>query len=322
VAPKPFIGIDLGGTSIRSVVALVGDGIPTITSRDERRTPRDGADAIIAAIVASANDAMRKANVSSRDVVAAGCSSPGPLDHVSGTVIETPNLVGFRDVRLAERLERGIGVKVFVDRDTCMAAIAEGLVGAARGAKDYVYVTVSTGVGGGIVSGGRMIRGATNTAGEIGHWPVGFQPDPGRAADEGIPRCGCGSFGCVEAFAAGSQLAAQYGVRDAAEVYAAAESGDARAGGLVIRAERALANLAVGLVNALNPSVIVVGGSVSEHQPEHVLEPMRRAVADRAFRAPARAVRLVPAALGPDVGMHGAVLEARERAAGRGDWFL
>jgi glucokinase len=301
---------------------MVGDGIPTITARDERRTPRDGADAIVNAIVASASDALRRANVSPSDVAAAGCSSPGPLDHVSGVVIETPNLVGFKDVRLAERLERGLGVKVFVDRDTCMAAIAEGLVGAARGAKDYVYVTVSTGVGGSIVSGGRMLRGATNTAGEIGHWPVGFQPDAGRAADDDIPRCGCGSFGCVEAFAAGSQLAAQYGARDAAEVYAKAESGDARAAGLVLRAERALANLAVGLVNVLNPSVIVVGGSIAEYQPEHVLEPMRRAIADRAFKAPARAARVVPAALGADVGMHGAVLEARERAAGRGDWFL
>ena len=301
---------------------MVGDGIPTITARDERRTPRDGADAIVSAIVASASDAMHQAKVDPHDVVAAGCSSPGPLDHVSGIVIETPNLVGFRDIRLAERLEQGLGVKVFVDRDTCMAAIAEGLVGAARGAKDYVYVTVSTGVGGGIVTGGRMVRGATNTAGEIGHWPVAFQLDPGHAADEGIPRCGCGSFGCVEAFAAGAQLAAQFGARDAAEVYVAAGSGDARASGLVLRAERALANLAVGIVNALNPSVIVVGGAISEHQPEHVLEPMRRAIADRAFKAPARAVRLGPAALGSDVGMHGAVLEARERAAGRGDWFL
>ena len=301
---------------------MVGDGIPTIVARDERRTPRDGADAIVSAIISSATEALRRANVSASDVVAAGCSSPGPLDHVSGIVIETPNLVGFRDVPLAARLERGLGVRVFIDRDTCMAAIAEGLVGAARGAKDYVYVTVSTGVGGGIVSGGRMVRGATNTAGEIGHWPVAFQLDAGRAADDGVPRCGCGSFGCVEAFAAGSQLAAQFGARDAVDVYAAAESGDARAAGLVLRAERALANLAVGLVNGLNPTVIVVGGAIAEHQPEHVIEPMRRAIADRAFKAPAGAVRLVPAALGADVGMHGDVLEARERAAGRGEWFL
>ena len=301
---------------------MVDDAIPTIISRDERRTPREGADAIITAIVASARDALRTASVQESDVVAAGCSSPGPLDHIRGRIIETPNLVGFRDIALAERLSDALRTRVYLDRDTCMAAIAEGLVGAARGAKDFVYVTVSTGVGGGIVSGGRMLRGVTNTAGEIGHWPVGFQPDPSRAASDDIPRCGCGSFGCVEAFAAGAKLAEQYGAKGASEVYAAAERGEPRAKGLIVRAERALANLAVGLVNALNPSVIVIGGAIAAHQPEHVIEPMRRAIAERAFAAPAAAVRIVPAALAADVGMLGAVLEARERASGTGDWFL
>jgi glucokinase len=117
-------------------------------------------------------------------------------------------------------------------------------------------------------------------------------------------------------------MAQHYGAKSASDVYAAADRGDARAQGVVVRAERALANLAVGLVNGRNPSMIVVGGSVAEHQPAHVIEPMQRAVAERAFKAPAAAVRLVPAALGADVGMHGAVLEARERASGRGDWFL
>jgi glucokinase len=320
---SPYLGIDLGGTQIRSVVAMVADdAIPSIIARDERNTPRDGADAIIAAIAASARDAMSRAKLGPRDIVATACSSPGPLDHITGVVHETPNLVGFRDIRLADRVAEGIGTKVFVDRDTCMAAIAEGLVGAARGAKDFVYVTVSTGLGGAIVSGGRMIRGATNTAGEIGHWPVGFQLDPARAPDEDVPRCGCGSYGCAEAFAGGSNIAQHYGANNASDVYAAADRGDARAKGIVIRAERALANLAVGLVNGLNPSVIVVGGSVAANQPGHVLVPMQRAISERAFKAPAAAVRLVPAALGADVGMHGAVIEARERAAGRGDWFL
>ena len=301
---------------------MVDDGVPQVVSRDQRATPREGADAIVAAIIASAREAMRRAGVEARQVVAAGCSSPGPLDHVSGVVLETPNLAGFRDIRLADRLSEGLGTAVFVDRDTCMAAIAEGLVGAAKGASDFVYVTVSTGVGGGVVSGGRMLRGGTNTAGEIGHLPVAFQLDATRPPDDDVARCGCGSYGCVEAFAAGSRMAAMYGARDASEVFAAADAGDARAALIVTRAERALANLAVGLVNVLNPAVIVVGGSVAEHQPEHVLDPMRRAIAERAFKAPAAAVRLVPAALGADVGMHGAVLEARERAAGRGAWFL
>ena len=237
-------------------------------------------------------------------------------------MLETPNLVGFRDIHLAERLAEGLGTKVFIDRDTCMAAIAEGMVGAARGAKDFVYVTVSTGVGGSIVSGGRMVRGVSNTAGEIGHFPVALQLDPSRPASDDLPLCRCGSYGCVEAFAAGSKMAEMYGAKDAGEVYAAAARGEERAIAVVTRAERALANLAVGLVNALNPSVIVVGGSIAEHQPGHVLEPMRRAISERAFKVPALAVRVEPAALGPDVGMLGAVLEARERAASRGAWFL
>ncbi|HEY6959977.1 MAG TPA: ROK family protein [Candidatus Limnocylindria bacterium] len=324
LSAKPYLGIDLGGTHIRSVVAMVEDtdSVPAIAARDERPTPRTGADDIIAEIAASANAALASAKISRRDVVAAGCSSPGPLDHATGIVHETPNLVGFRDVHLADRLSDALGTRVFVDRDTCMAAIAEGLVGAARGRTDFVYVTVSTGIGGSVVSGGRMLRGATNTAGEIGHWPVAFQLDPSRPADEAVPRCGCGSFGCVEAFASGSKMAEAFGSRDASDVFGALSKGDERARAIVVRAERALANLAVGLVNVMNPTVIVVGGSVAEYQPEHVLEPMRRAIAERAFRVASGAVRLLPAALGGDVGMHGAVLEARERSAGRGQWFL
>lgn len=300
---------------------VTDDARPTIVARDDRRTPRENADAVIREIVASAREVLRSAGVAASAVVAAGCSAPGPLDHVSGVVIQTQNLVGFDDVPLASRLSEGLGIRVFLDRDTCMAAIAEATVGAARGAKDFVYITVSTGVGAAIVSGGRMVRGASNTAGELGHFPVAFQVDPSRAADDGIPRCGCGSFGCVESFAAGANLAAQYGTSGAEDVYAAAAS-DERARRLIARAERALANLAVGVVNGLNPELIVIGGSIAEHQPAHVIEPMRRAVAERAFRAPAAAVRFVPATLGADVGMLGAVLEARERAAGRGDWFL
>ena len=105
-------------------------------------------------------------------------------------------------------------------------------------------------------------------------------------------------------------------------MYAKAAAGDARAAALVARAEAALENLAVGIVNALNPERIVVGGSVAEHEPAHVLEPMRRAIAERAFQVPAAAVAVVPSALGGDVSIIGAALAARDRAAGEGAWFL
>ena len=247
------------------------------------------------------------------EIAVGACSAPGPLDYRRGIVHEAPNLVGMIEFPLAERLSAGLdGLLVFVDHDTAMAAVGEAMAGSAVGVADFVYLTVSTGLGGKIVSGGRMLRGVRGTAGELGHFPVALEG----------PRCGCGSFGCAESFAAGRNLAEQFGAVDAERVYAAAASGDARAGALVARAEAALGNLAVGLANALNPSLIVVGGSVAEHQPVHVLEPMRRAIAARAFRVPASSVTVVPAALGADVGLLGSVLAARERAAGRGEWFL
>lgn len=275
------------------------------------------------ALADSARACARDAGIPLHELVAVGCAAPGPLDHRTGLVHEAPNLVGFKEFPLGARLSDALdGLTVFVDRDTAMAAVAEGAIGAARGMRDWIYITVSTGLGGTIVSGGRMLRGATNTAGEIGHWPVAFQLDPLRDAAADLPRCGCGTFGCAESFAAGRNMADAYGVADAAEVFAAAARGDERARTIVTRAERALANLAVGLVNVLNPALIVVGGSLADNQPVHVLETMRRAIAERAFRAPAAAVRVVPAALGGDVGMLGAVFAARERLSGRGEWFL
>lgn len=271
---------------------------------------------MVAALVESARAALAAAGAAIGDIAAAGLSAPGPLDHVTGVILTTQNIAGFVDANypLAARLATGLGgPPVFLDRDTVMAAIGEGTVGAAKGSRDFVYLTVSTGVGGAIVSGGRVVRGVTNTAGELGHVPVGLDPEV---------RCRCGSFGCVEAYAAGRNLAEAYGAADASVVYARAAAGDARAIALVARAEAALANLAVGIVNALNPERIVVGGSVAEHEAAHVLEPMRKAIAERAFKAPAAAVRVVPSALRGDVSIVGSALAARDRAGGTGQWFL
>jgi len=237
----------------------------------------------MAAIAESSRAALAAMGTTPRELAGAACSAPGPLNHLSGIVYDAPNINGFADVHLAAGLAKALGIdSVFVDRDTVMAAI------------------------------GRMLRGVGNIAGEIGHWPVALEG----------PRCGCGSYGCVESLAAGRFLAEAYGVDDAARVYAAAASGDARAVAILARAEAALGNLAITLVNGLNPSLIVIGGSIAEHEPAHTLEPMRRAIDTRAFRVAADAVRLVPPGLGRDVGMLGAVISARERLAGRGEWFL
>jgi glucokinase len=284
------------------------DDRPRILADETRPTPATGADDVIRALAETARAGLDRSRHTMRDIAAVGCSAPGPLDHERGLVHVAPNIPGFENVPLAERLSSALdGVPVFVDRDTVMAAIGEGTVGAARGVRDFVYVTVSTGVGGGIVSDGRIVRGATNTAGEIGHWPIALDGPP----------CGCGSFGCVESFAGGRNLAQRYGSRDAGDVFRAAHEGDRRAADLVAQLEAAMEALGVGLVNVLNPSLVVVGGGIAEHEPGHVLEPMRRGIRDRAFAVASAAVKVVPAALGADVGMIGAVVAARHRVAGR-----
>jgi glucokinase len=271
---------------------------------------------VVAALVASAGAALGAAGVPIGNIIAAGLSSPGPLDPVTGVILTTQNIAGFTDSHfpIAARVAADLGgPSVFLDRDTVMAAIGEGTIGAAKGLRDFVYLTVSTGVGGAIVAGGRMVRGASNTAGELGHFPVGLDP---------TVRCRCGGFGCVEAYASGRNLADAYGVADASVVYANAAAGEPGAVALVARSEAALANLAVGIVNALNPERIVIGGSIAEHEPAHVIDPMRRAIAERAFKVPAAAVTVVPSALRGDVSIIGAALAARARAEGGGQWFL
>lgn len=238
---------------------------------------------------------------------AVGLAAPGPLDHERGIVHEAPNIAGLREAHLADDLRATLGVPVFVDRDTIVAAFGEAAYGAARGVSDFVYVTISTGIGGAIVTAGRVLRGATGTAGEVGHWQV--DPDG--------PRCGCGAPGCVEALASGANLAKAYGSETASRVFEAARSGDARAREILGRARYALGALAVGLVNVINPARIVVGGGVAAGEPQFVFGAMRDAVRERAFAVPGRAVEIVPAALGDDVGLIGAALMARERAEGR-----
>ena len=275
-------------------------------------TPRTGADDVVRAIAESARTALATVNASARELSGVGCSAPGPLDHIRGIVNEAPNIPGFVKFPLGPRLAGALGLDaIYLDRDTVMAGVGEAVAGAAKGARDFIYITISTGIGGAIVSGGRLLRGAANTAGEIGHFPVALEG----------PRCGCGSYGCVESLAAGRFIAEAFGVDDAALVFAAAGAGDSRAQAIITRAEKALGNLAVGLANAISPAVIVVGGSITEHEPAHTLDPMRSAIAARAFKVAAAAVRVVPASLGRDVGMLGAVIYAKERLSGRDEWF-
>ena len=315
--PASVLALDLGGTQIRAACVLP-DG--SRIGRVARPTPvEDGADAMIAACIDALRGARDEAAAGGAPQPAAiGISAPGPLDPWAGVIHDAPNLgPAFDGVPLAARVEAALGLPTFLERDTNVAALAEHAFGAARGIDDFLYFTVSTGVGGAIVSEGRIVHGPDGMAGELGHIQV----------DLDGPRCGCGGIGHVEAMASGRAIGRE--ARDAAEAgrspflaMRAAASGldslDAAdvadgedAGDLVCRdilstARRVFAAACTSAVNAFNPTRIVVGGSVAQHQGDRLLQPARDAVAIGTFRAPGRRVRIVAAELGPDVSLAGA----------------
>jgi glucokinase len=317
------LGLDLGGTQIRAAVVLP-DG--STRGRVAHRTPvAEGPESIVAQCVDACRSALATARAegieTAEGIEAVGISAPGPVDPTAGVVVDPPNLgPAFRDVPLAPLVAEAIGVPAFLDRDTVVAALAEWSFGAARGCRHFLYVTVSTGIGGAVVSDGALLRGADGMAGELGHMTV--------AADG--PPCGCGGVGHLEAVASGRAIA-----RDAAaaaldrrspalaaraatlpdgpagltarDVADAEANGDAAAHDLMESARRAFASAAVAWVDLFNPERIVVGGSIAEHEADRLLGPAVAAIEREAFRVPARRVRVLPAALGPDVSLVGAL---------------
>jgi glucokinase len=257
-----------------------------------------------------------------------GISSVGPLDVVRGTLIEPPNVdPAFHGVELAAPIGAAFGLPASLERDTHVAALAERQFGAARGIDDFLYVTVSTGLGGAIVTRGRLLGGPDGVAGELGHLVVEIDG----------PVCGCGHRGHLEALSSGSGIArvarlaieegrapglAALAVDDGSEltaeqVAAAEDAGDAEAAAIMSRARRAFAVAMVGLVNVFAPERIVVGGGIARGQGERLLGPAREEVARYSFRVPARRVEIVPAALGDDVSLVGALPLVVGAAAGQ-----
>ncbi len=280
---------------------------------------------MVEACVAALAAVRRDPAVAGRILTGLGVSAPGPLDAASGTLLEPPNLgPAFHGLALGDALARATGLPVAMERDTNVAALAEQAFGSARDERDFLYLTVSTGIGGAIVADGRLFRGPDGLAGELGHILVDLDGPP----------CGCGARGHLEAVASGSGIArlararieagdapglAAFAARarqgaaigggeiDARLVAVAEDAGDPTAADIMTRARRAFAAALVGLVDVFTPHLVVVGGSLAAAQGERWLAPARDAVATLAFRAVARRTRVVAAALGDDVGLAGAV---------------
>ena len=317
----PVVAIDLGGTQLRAAYVT-----PTLGVELRRAEPTGDASRVgelvarIAGLARDVRDDARRAGLP--DPIGVGISSPGPLDAWKGVVVSPPNLAGWVDVPLADAVERGVELPTFLERDTNVAVLAEWRAGAAAASDDIIYITVSTGIGGGVVSGGRLLAGRDGTAGEVGHMTVELDG----------PLCGDGQPGHAEAIGSGTaiarmgrQLLAENGSAALAElaggdpgrvtaavVAQAASAGDLASAGIMERAYRAVGAMCASLVNVLNPEVIVLGGSIAEHQPR-LWEVAREEIERRAFPTPAARVRLVAPHFGDDVSLVGSAALVAER---------
>ncbi|MBL7209420.1 MAG: ROK family protein [Dehalococcoidia bacterium] len=316
----PVLAVDLGGTKIITATVLPGG---KIVSRNYCLTLADeGPEAIVDRLLSAVDGATAKAKLRMSELSGIGVAAAGILDTEKGIITTSPNLPEWRDVPLRDILADRLGVAAYLINDASAAALGEHRFGAGRGVDNLVYLTVSTGIGGGIIIGGELYSGANGCAGEIGHMTI----------EANGPQCNCGNVGCLEALASGTAVAREAVRRlnqgeissiaqlaegrlesiTAETVALAARQGDHLACDVVANAGNYLGIGLANLVNIFNPELIVIGGGLSQ-MGDMLLEPARKVVKERAFQLPARTVRIVRARLGSNAGIAGAAAYAFER---------
>lgn len=306
------LGVDIGGTKI-AAMRVGPDG--AVHERAQVPTPRGDSEEVFAAVEEAARRVM------GADVAAAGVGVAGLVDSAAGIMRYGPNLP-FRELPLRDRLSAAIGVPCLVENDASVAGWGEYRLGAGRGTREMLLVTVGTGIGGAIITGGRMLRGAHGFAAEIGHVIV----------EPGGPQCGCGNRGCWEQVASGRAISRLGGEAARANPHSllaelaegdpeavsgplvtdAARRGDVVAQEVLAEVGRRLGEGVAGLVNILDPEVVVIGGGAVE-AGDLLLDPARKAYRE-AVEAPDHRpdVPILPAELHNDAGGIGAALLALE----------
>jgi glucokinase len=323
------VGVDLGGTQIRTAVMrgatlLSRVGLLTgVNPTPERTIPR---------ICTAIRQALDEAGVSIEQITGIGVGAPGPLDSRTGVVFAPPNLPGWQNTPLGDILRAEFHMPIYIENDANAAALGEYLFGAGQGAHNLVYLTISTGIGGGIITEGKILDGVSGTAGELGHMTI----------DMHGPRCNCGNIGCLERLASGTGIALRaneaialgqgdellafalahesledqgadtpYDQRVAAPhvnartVALAAEAGIPLAREIIAQTAEALATGIVNILHIFNPDILILGGGVMQ-MGSLLLAPVQRIVRERTMRVPYEAVKIVMAQLGTNAGLVGA----------------
>jgi len=301
------IGVDLGGTQIRAIRTDLGG---EKMARSQLPTEAaSGGEAVVERIFTAIEEVLEE--VEPKEVIGIGIGAPGPMDG-DGRIYDPPNLTDWADISLTERIHERFDRPTFAGNDANLAALGEHRFGAGQGVDDLVYMTVSTGIGGGIISGGRLLLGARGYAAEIGHQTL---------IAEG-PICGCGQPGHLEALASGPSIArnavqrleegesstiADFGQEITGKsVTEAAKAGDELAQELIAQAGFYIGLGLANLIHILEPQRILIGGGVSL-AADLRFEPIRETVLQHVMSPIYREVEIQPAALGADVGLMGGV---------------
>ncbi len=295
-----IIGIDVGGTNTSAGLASE-DG--TLAAKIRRPTNRGGgAAAGLTLIFEITAELVAQALRGGAKVRRIGVGFGGPVDFERGVVLLSHHVPGWEGIQLRAELERRFETPVVVDNDANAGTLGEWKFGAGRGCSDLLYVNIGTGIGGGIIAGGRPLRGAQNLAGEIGHTVV----------VRGGPPCSCGKRGCLEACACGDALARRAGEAlrrtvTGKEVFALAAGNDRVALRILSEVIEDLAHGIGTAVSLLNPAVVIIGGGLSEAPQSLFLDPLRQSIPHYCLKEAAANLRVEAAQLRYEAGIMGAV---------------
>ena len=306
------IGIDVGGTNVK--IALVSDKGKIIYSNSIPTRAEMGYEYTINSMKDAVRDLLKETKMKASDIEGMGFGFPGQIDCKKGVVRLAPNIPGWVNVPIASIMEKEFGIPTRVDNDVRTATLGELNYGAGVGCENLVCITVGTGIGSGLVVNGKLVRGANNAAGEIGHIKLNMQ---------GGPLCGCGDRGCLEAYASGPSIVAMAEeyirggkstkYRELANpditpyiVAVAAKEGDPVAKQIFRIMGEYIGMGLTSVVNLLNPEKIIIGGGVAD-AGDILLDPIRETIAKRAMTIQ-KEVEVVPAQLGNTAGVIGASL--------------
>jgi len=306
---KRYVGIDLGGTNLK--LGLVSADGELLQRHSTPTEASEGPDHVLARMADGVRHLAGEADMALEDIDAVGVGVPGPLDSAAGVVHFTPNLAGWINVPVRATLQDALGRTVVVENDANSAAYGEFRVGAGRDVESMFVLTLGTGVGGGIIQDGRLLRGAADTGAELGHLIVQY----------GGRLCGCGNRGCLEAYASATAVVDRFrqeaGVSDlsrrpdleAKDIFEAAADGNKAAARIVSETAEYLAVGITSALHALNPEMVVLTGGMMG-AGEAFLEEIRAHVRRLVFPTAWDACEICASTLGGDAGILGAALAA------------